>query len=241
MPVLEAARQPADPVALFAGRRSLQAALGVALSTQISAALTEAEALAGTSGGRALLTQLLELGVAAGDDAAIDAASDMVMDQNMTLSQGALRALIHHEGPARLQALAAFHHRWQSDSLVMEKWFSMEAMSSVGGSVSRLAELMQHPGFDPKNPNKIRSVIGAFMAGNPSLFHAEDGSGYAFIAEQLVELDGRNPQVAARMALPLTRMAGYDDARQSRMRDALATVQKGAQSNDLKEVVGKAL
>ena len=200
-----------------------------------------ADSLAATSGGRALLTQLLELGVAAGDHAAIRVASNMVLDQNMTLSQGALRALVHHDGPERQAALTAFHDRWQTDSLVMEKWFSMEAMSSVGGTVTRLVELMQHPAFDPKNPNKIRSVLGAFMAGNPSLFHAVDGSGYDFIAAQLVDLDGRNPQVAARMALPLTRMAGYGEERQASMRAALATVQKGAQSNDLKEVVGKAL
>ena len=241
MPVLEAAHHPADPVALFAARRSLQAALGTALAEQVAAALANADSLAATSGGRALLTQLLELGVAAGDDVAIRTASTMVLDQNMTLSQGALRALIHHDGAERQAALSAFHDRWQAETLVMEKWFSMEAMSSVGGTVARLIELMQHPAFDPKNPNKIRSVLGVFMAGNPSLFHAEDGSGYDFIAAQLVDLDGRNPQVAARMALPLTRMAGYGEARQASMRSALATVQKGAQSNDLKEVVGKAL
>ena len=117
----------------------------------------------------------------------------------------------------------------------------MESMSSVGGTVERLGELMRHPGFDPKNPNKIRSVIGAFMVGNTPRFHAEDGSGYDFVAGQLVDLDNRNPQVAARMALPMTRMSGYDAGRQARMRAALETIQAGAQSNDLKEVVDKAL
>ena len=92
----------------------------------------------------------------------------------------------------------------------MEKWFQMESMSSVGGSIERLAELMRHPGFDPKNPNKIRAVLGAFMVGNTPRFHAEDGSGY-----------GAN--------------------RQARMRSALEKIQAGAQSNDLKEVVDKAL
>ncbi|MEC7210995.1 MAG: aminopeptidase N C-terminal domain-containing protein, partial [Pseudomonadota bacterium] len=109
------------------------------------------------------------------------------------------------------------------------------------GTVERLGELMRHPGFDPKNPNKIRSVIGAFMVGNTPRFHAEDGSGYDFVAGQLVDLDTRNPQVAARMALPMTRMSGYDAVRQQAMRAALQRVQSGAQSNDLKEVVDKAL
>ena len=85
----------------------------------------------------------------------------------------------------------------------------MEAMSSVGGTTKRLDELMAHPSFDPKNPNKLRSVIGAFMMGNTPGFHAADGSGYGYIARQIVEIDGRNPQIAARMALPMTRMANY--------------------------------
>ncbi|MEC9146019.1 MAG: aminopeptidase N C-terminal domain-containing protein, partial [Pseudomonadota bacterium] len=185
--------------------------------------------------------QLLELGVAAGDGAAIAAAESMVMDANMTISQGALKALNHCADEARVRGLAAFHDRWQDNALVMEKWFQMESMSSVGGTVERLGELMRHPGFDPKNPNKIRSVIGAFMVGNTPRFHAEDGSGYDFVAGQLVDLDTRNPQVAARMALPMTRMSGYDAGRQARMRAALETIQAGAQSNDLKEVVDKAL
>ena len=238
--VLEAARQPADPVALFEARRALQAALGHALAPQIAAALGNG-AMAGTSGGRALLMQLLELGVAADDGDSIAAAERMVMHENMTISQGALKALNHCEDEARVRGLAAFHDRWQDNALVMEKWFQMESMSSVGGSIERLAELMRHPGFDPKNPNKIRAVLGAFMIGNTPRFHAEDGSGYDFIAGQLVELDTRNPQVAARMALPMTRMSGYGADRQARMRSALEKIQAGAQSNDLKEVVDKAL
>ena len=163
------------------------------------------------------------------------------MHENMTISQGALKALNHCEDEARVRGLAAFHDRWQDNALVMEKWFQMESMSSVGGSIERLAELMRHPGFDPKNPNKIRAVLGAFMVGNTPRFHAEDGSGYDFIAGQLVELDTRNPQVAARMALPMTRMSGYGADRQARMLTALEKIQAGAQSNDLKEVVDKAL
>ena len=139
------------------------------------------------------------------------------MHENMTISQGALKALNHCEDEARVRGLAAFHDRWQDNALVMEKWFQMESISSVGGSIERLAELMRHPGFDPKNPNKIRAVLGAFMVGHTPRFHAEDGSGYDFIAGQLVELDTRNPQVAARMTTPLTRMGRYDKARQQLM------------------------
>ena len=239
--VLEAARMPADPVALFTARRGVMAALGNALSARITAALDAPDQMAGTAGGRALLMQFVELGVAAEDSAALAAAETMVMDQNMTISQGALRALIHCDDAARERALEAFHDRWTGNALVMEKWFQMESMSSVGGSIDRLDDLMRHAEFDPKNPNKLRAVLGAFMMGNAPRFHAADGSGYDYMARRLVEIDARNPQIAARMALPMTRMAGYDAARQDRMRAALTRINAGAQSNDLKEVVGKAL
>ena len=239
--VLEAARAPADPVALFSARRGLLASLGRALASEIAAAIEARGQMAGHAGGRALLTQLVELGVAAGDADAIAAAASMVADRNMTISQGGLKSLIHSEDAAREQALQAFHDRWQADSLVMEKWFQMESMSSVGGTLDRLEELMRHPGFDPKNPNKIRAVLGAFMIGNTPGFHAADGSGYSYMADRLVEIDKRNPQIAARMALPMTRMANYDQPRQDLMRAALATIRAGAASNDLKEVVDKAL
>ncbi|MEC8642177.1 MAG: aminopeptidase N, partial [Pseudomonadota bacterium] len=238
--VLEAACQPADPVALFQARRDLMTALGHEMAPQIAAALADSRMTA-TTGGRALVMQLLELGVAAGDADAIAAAETMAADVNMTISQGALKALNQCGDEARIRALAAFHDRWQDNALVMEKWFQMESMSSIGGSIDRLEELMRHPGFDPKNPNKLRAVLGAFMMGNTPRFHAADGSGYGFIADQLIEIDRRNPQVAARMALPMTRMSGYDAVRQQAMRAALQRVQSGAQSNDLKEVVDKAL
>jgi len=239
--VLEAARMPADPVALFTARRGLMAALGAALAPNITAALDARHDMTGSAGGRALLMQFVELGVAADDAAALAAAEEMVMDRNMTISQGALKALIHCDDMARVRALAAFHDRWEGNALVMEKWFQMESMSSVGGSIDRLDELMRHAEFDPKNPNKLRAVLGAFMMGNTPRFHAADGSGYDYMAAQLVEIDSRNPQIAARMALPMTRMAAYDAARQDRMRSALTRISAGAQSNDLKEVVGKAL
>ena len=239
--VLEAARPNADPVALFAARRGLLASLGHALAGEITAAINSQAKMADSAGGRALLGQLVELGVAAASQHAVSMAETMAKHQNMSMSQAGLKALIHTDDPARERALQVFHDRWAAESLVMEKWFQMESMSSVGGTLERLDALMQHPGFDPKNPNKIRAVLGAFMAGNTPNFHAADGSGYIYMANRLVEIDARNPQIAARMALPMTRMANYDAPRQAQMRAALDIIRKGAQSNDLKEVVEKAL
>ena len=241
LPILEAASHPADPVALFDARRNVMGALGGALADQIAAAIAARSTLTGHAGGRALLVQLLELGVAAGQAECIVLAETIVSDSNMTLSQGGLKALIHCDDVARLNGLAAFHDRWEGNALVMEKWFQMESMSSAGDGIARLDALMRHPGFDPKNPNKIRAILGTFMVGNTPHFHAVDGSGYDYIARQLLEIDKRNPQVAARMVLPLTRMDGYSQQRKSSMRAALTYVQHGAQSNDLREIVDKAL
>jgi aminopeptidase N len=100
---------------------------------------------------------------------------------------------------------------------------------------------MAHPAFDANNPNKLRSVLGAFMTGNPVHFYADDGSGFNFIGDCLIDIDARNPQLAARMALPLTRMAQYAPERRAKMGAVLQKIQKQAQSNDLREVIDKAL
>mgnify|MGYP001468818264 FL=1 len=117
----------------------------------------------------------------------------------------------------------------------------MESTSVVSGTINRLKELMKHPTFDSNNPNQLRAVLGAFMAGNPVHFYAEDGSGFAFVGECLIDIDARNPQLAARMALPLTRISNYTAPRRAQMIAILQQVQKEAQSNDLREIVDKAL
>ena len=234
---------PADPVALFHARRAVEAALGRLLAPQIKSVLTDENTgiMAKTDGGRALLNRLLGLAIAAGDNDAIEHAAKQVHDQNMTLSQGALVALNHCAHPARAIALQVFHDRWQDSPLVMEKWFMMESMSLVSGTVARLGELMAHPAFDANNPNKLRSVLGAFITGNPVHFYADDGSGFDFIGDCLIDIDARNPQLAARMALPLTRMAQYAPERRAKMGAVLQKIKKQAQSNDLCEVIDEAL
>ena len=250
---LESSMNPADPVALFYARRKVEAELGRLLAPQISTVLARHSALEKvspqnpdsdmmiTSGGRALLNSLLSLAVAADDLAAIQIAATQVHDRNMSLSQGAMAALNHCDHPARFNALQIFHDRWQGSPLVLEKWFMMESSSVVSGTITRLKALMNHPAFDAKNPNKLRSVLGAFMTGNPVHFYAEDGSGFAFIGKCLIGIDARNPQLAARMALPLTRFAHYAPTRRAQMIAILHELQKGAQSNDLREVVDKSL
>ena len=241
--VIEAASRDCDPVAAFRARDGLRARLAKLMGETLSDMLTDSQsaARASTAAGRALQNALLDWAVASGDAGAQDIAKHQASHQNMSLSQGALAALNRTNSPQREAAMSAFHDKWQNDSLVMEKWFAMSASAPATGTIAYIKTLMQHPAFDANNPNKLRSVLGVFCAANATQFHAEDGSGYEFMADELIKLDRRNPQIAARMVLGLTRMSAYDSARQMRMKTALQRIYDGASSHDVKEVVGKAL
>ena len=241
--ILESHITPADPVDLFNARLAVETALGQHMTDHYHRVLNpqKSATLVTTAGGRALRNRMLALAVASGDIAADDIAAAQVLDANMTLSQGALAAVNNRPTAVRETVLAAFHDRWKDNELVLEKWFLFESMSCISGRIERLEQLMQHPAFDPKNPNKLRVVLGAFMSGNPVRFYAADGSGFEFVADCLIDIDKSNPQLAARLVLPLTRMGAYGEFRKHQMRRALERMQVTVQSTDLSEVIEKAL
>src|SRR5690606_12432591 len=107
-------------------------------------------------------------------------------------------------------ALATFAEHFKDNPLVMDQWFSVQAGSPLPGALARVQQLMLHPAFNLKNPNKVRALIGAFANQNLINFHAGDGSGYRFLADQVIALDDFNPQIAARQLAPLTRWRKYD-------------------------------
>ena len=241
--VIEASLSACDPVAVFAAREALRADLAGRLGGLLGdlIAPSHSKARRHEAPDRHFQNSLLRWAVAARLEGADDQALIQSQDELMSLSQGGLMALNMVESPSRDTALQAFHDKWQNYNLVMEKWFAMNASAPYHGTVEAVKSLMAHPAFDAANPNKLRSVLGSFTAANPTQFHKEDGSGYLFMAEQLAMLDQKNPQIAARMALGLTRLSSYDKARQERMMSALRDLNDKAQSRDLKEVVGKAL
>ena len=241
--VIEAAVRDCDPVAVYQARDGLRGGLASLLQDDIAPllALDVAQDRIVTAAGRHFQNALLDWALACDVDGAGDIALAQASHKNMSLSQGALAALNRKDTPQRDQAMKAFHDKWHNDSLVMEKWFALSAAAPITGTISHIISLMSHPAFDPNSPNKLRSVLGVFCAANATQFHAQDGSGYEFITDQLIALDKRNPQIAARMVLGLTRMSAYDSARQMRMKTALERLYKGATSRDLTEVVGKAL
>ncbi|WP_413497885.1 aminopeptidase N [Buttiauxella gaviniae] len=161
---------------------------------------------------------------------------------NMTDSIAALSASVAAQLPYRVELLAAFDEKWHQDGLVMDKWFVLQATSPAVDTLSKVRELLNHRSFSMGNPNRVRSLIGAFAAGNPAAFHALDGSGYQFMVEMLSELNHRNPQVASRLIEPLIRLKRYDAKRQEMMRAALEQL-KGLEnlSGDLFEKISKAL
>ncbi len=138
--------------------------------------------------------------------------------------------------------LADFEARWHKDGLVMDNWFRLQASSPAADCLSRVRQLLDHPAFSLNNPNRVRALIGTFSAANPVHFHAQDGSGYRFLGEILRQLNGINPQVAARMVTPLIQFQRLDPARQALMR---AELQRLADlpglARDLEEKVVRAL
>lgn len=140
----------------------------------------------------------------------------------------------------RKVAINTFYQQWQHDELVLDKWFSLQASSERLDSVETINALLAHPKFHITNPNRVRAVIGAFTQANPRYFHAEDGSGYAFLTQMLLKLDKINPQIAARLATPFTRWQRLDETRQQLIQVQLNVLAEQKDlSKDLQELVMK--
>jgi aminopeptidase N len=161
---------------------------------------------------------------------------------NMTDALAGLSALAQFDCPERASALAQFYERWKNEALVLDKWLAVQATSRLPGTLAEVRRLMRHPAFDLKNPNKVRALVSSFCHANHARFHAADGAGYAFCAEQVMALDALNPQVAARLARAFDRWKRFDAGRQAHARAALQRIRELAGlSKDTLEVVTRAL
>ena len=161
---------------------------------------------------------------------------------NITDALAALSAAVAAQLPCRDALMQEYDDKWYQDGLVMDKWFILQATSPAADVLSKVRSLLKHRSFTMSNPNRVRSLIGAFASSNPAAFHAEDGSGYQFMVEMLTELNSRNPQVASSLIEPLIHLKRYDAQRQAKMRAALEQL-KGLEnlSGDLYEKIAKAL
>jgi len=160
---------------------------------------------------------------------------------NMTDAMAALSAIANSTWSERAPALERFYAKWRREPLVVDKWLAVQASARVPQTLAEVKRLTQHAAFDLKNPNKVYALIRTFCA-NQRHFHALDGSGYAFAADQVLALDPLNPQIAARLARSFDRWKKFDAGRQQHACAQLARIRAAdGLSKDTSEVVGKAL
>lgn len=165
---------------------------------------------------------------------------------NMTDVMAALTQLVNTATPVAQQlaatALADFYERWQHESLVVNQWLTVQACCSLPDTLHKVKMLQQHPAYDGKNPNKIRALISSFCNNNAINFHANEGEGYRFLADQIVVLNAQNPQMASRLLTPLTKWKKYPAARQALIKAELQRILAEPKlSKDVYEVVSKSL
>jgi aminopeptidase N len=163
---------------------------------------------------------------------------------NMTDRFNALAALVSCGHELAAQAVARFHAMFKDDALVLDKWFALQAGAPdrSGNILPIVRQLMSHPDFNIRNPNRARSVVFSYCSGNPGAFHRPDAAGYVFWSERVLELDAINPQVAARLARALDRWKKLAEPYRGAAREAIARVAAKADlSNDVREVVTRAL
>jgi aminopeptidase N len=245
--IIAEAMDVVHPQAIHSARQFMRHAIGSALADELHE-VYEANATPGpyspdaaSAGKRGLRNLALAYLLVQPDAEAMKLAEEQFDNAtNMTDRAAAMVSMIH-SGADVSQRLETFYQEFKGEPLVVDKWFTMQA-TAPHTDVARVRELMRHPAFTLKNPNRARSLLFAFCNANPPQFHAADGSAYEFWAEHVIKLDALNPQVAARLARSMDRWRRYSPELQVHMRHALERVAAATPlSNDVMEVVSKAL
>ncbi len=197
----------------------------------------------GRSGERRLANLCLAYLMSSGGQGSIDLCTEQYRQaDNMTDSIGALIPLASCDCPERREALDDFYRRWQGDRLVVDKWFSLQATSILPGTLDEIQALLDHPAFELANPNRFRSLVGAFSQNNQVRFHDPEGAGYRFLGDQLLRLIPVNPQVSARLLAPLTTWRRFEPGRSGLMKQQLQRILAvNDLPRDVYEVVTKSL
>ena len=163
---------------------------------------------------------------------------------NMTDRLGALSALVNAHADLAEQALERFHQQFRGEALVIDKWFSLQALAPEkdGKVFARAKALMLHPDFTLRTPNRARSLLMALCQSNPAAFHRTDAAGYVFWADRVIEIDGINPQLAARLARAMDHWRRLAEPYRTAAREALSRVAARTElSDDVREIVTRAL
>jgi len=238
-----------DPDSIFAAREGLVAAIANAnagIFLQLYRAFPDDRPFspdAASAGRRALRNALLDYLSVTGGGADL-AAAHYSTATNMTDRAASLMVLAHRHGstPQAAAALKAFETRYAGDPLVLDKWFQIQASAPGPGTVETVRRLMSHTAFSINNPNRVRALLGTFFSANQTGFHRADGAGYELFAESVLDVEKRNPQVAARLATGLRSWRSLESGRQSAARKALVAIaSQGSLSADVRDIVERTL
>jgi len=236
-----------DPVAIRHAREALRRDLGEMLEEEWRHAYDRSRAnrfelSPQAKGARRLRSIALGFIMASGaEDAPRLALQQFSEADNMTDRQGAFGVLANSLAPERDVAIAAFHDRFRDNGLVLDKWFSTQALSTRPDTLDQVERLAKHPDFTIANPNRLRSLVGA-MSGNQLVFHDPSGRGYRFLADMLLKVDRLNPQTAAKLVPPLGRWRRFDAGRAALMKAELQRmIDTPGLSKDVFEQVSKSL
>ena len=161
---------------------------------------------------------------------------------NMTDQLAAFRSLVNNDTSERQRVIDSFYRQWRHDHLVIDKWFTIQAMAVLDDTIDRVEQLFRHPDFDLKNPNRVRALLGAFCSANPVCFHDRCGRGYSMLGRYVEKLDSTNPQIASRLLSPMTRWKRFDESTQVMMKTELERLLALPHlSRDVYELVSKSL
>ncbi|WP_173931159.1 aminopeptidase N [Chelativorans sp. Marseille-P2723] len=238
-----------DPDAIAAARKSLRLAIANAASKTFMCEYSDLadhlpfSADAESAGKRALRNVLLEYLAAESSEPSL-ALSQFESAKNMTDRAAALSVLAHQfpDSAAAQKALKHFEKRYRDNPLVLDKWFLIQSTIPGEKTVDLVRELMEHPAFSITNPNRVRSLIGAFASSNQTGFHRADGEGYRFTAQTVLNVEEHNPQVAARLAIAFRSWRSLEKGRQEHAREALSMIaRKRGLSRDLNDIIERTL
>ena len=238
-----------DPDAVFDARKALRVKTAGALHDALAAMHRRMSNNApyspdaASAGRRALKNACLDLLAADGGDEGITlAARQFAAADNMTDRMAALATLSLHDRPERATALEDFYRRYEGDPLVIDKWFALQAAIPEPATLERVRKLTEHPAFSFANPNRLRALIGAFVQLNQTQFNRPDGVGYAFLADTVLALDTKNPQVAARLLSAFKSWRALEAGRRARAEASLRRVAAFEDlSRDVSDIVRRAL
>jgi aminopeptidase N len=238
-----------DPDAIFAARRKLRAAIG----KRHGAALANTYERMNTTepyrpdaqgaGRRALKNVCLDLlATTEADDAIARALSQYQSADNMTDRMAALETLALHDRPERTAALDDFYRRYADDALIIDKWLALQAIIPEPATLDRVRALTRHAAFSVANPNRVRALIGSFAQVNHTQFNRADGQGFDFVADFVLALDPKNPQVAARLMGAFRSWRALEARRRERAEAALRRVAATPSlSRDVNDIVARTL